>query len=223
MTWGFARNRSRRNVAPASDYVWSETFGLVYDRTGKWTISTVTRLFPSIARCLNLWLVSRLRQLQHKSFPCPASDWRWSSITVNRGYLAARHVDANNHGPSVIRSVASAQDRLWFWPHGDKRSLPTLSQSDAVEIPIASHRHLWTFDGRCPHEVKPYTSNVSNRLSVIFFQAARGWKASADTTACLVDLGFVPASSLEDAAAFDSRFALLTGGSAFTSWELTRT
>ena len=170
-----------------------------------------------------MWLVSRLRQLDHNAFPCPASDWRWSSITVNRGYLAARHVDANNHGPSVIRSVASAEDRLWFWPHGDKRTLQTLPQSDAIEVPISSRRHLWSFDGRCPHEVKPYKGNVANRLSVIFFQAARGWKASDDTTARLVDLGFVPASTLEDAATFDSRFALLTGDSSYASWQLTST
>merc|ERR1711888_527597 len=67
MTWGFARNRSRRNVAPDSEYIWSETFGLVYDRTGRWMESTVTRMFPSIAKCLNRWLVSRHSQLSHRS------------------------------------------------------------------------------------------------------------------------------------------------------------
>ena len=222
MTWGFARNRSRRNVAPASDYIWSETFGLVYDRTGRWTESTVTRMFPSIAKCLNKWFSSRLCQLSHPAFPHPANDWRWTSITVNRGYAAARHVDANNHGPSVIRSIAGATDRLWLWPEGTKKDISTLSPVDAVEVPIASKRHLWAFDGRCPHETKPYGGDISNRLSIIYFQAARGWKASSDATARLTDLGFVPADSVEDAARFDTQFGMLTGGAAYTSWHVTK-
>ena len=177
-------------------------------------------MFPSIARCLNLWLLSRLRQLEHTAFPTPCSDWRWTSITVNRGYTAARHVDRNNHGPSVIRSIAASSDRLWFWPHEDMKSLPTLSPRDAVEIPISSTRCLWAFDGRCPHETKPYEADVANRLSVIFFQSSRGWKASSETTARLTELGFVPATSLEDASAFDSRFRVLTRDAAYTSWRV---
>ena len=222
MTWGFAKNRSRRNVAPADEYIWSETFGLVYDRVGRWTESTVTRLFPSIAKCLNLWLSTRLCQLAHTSFPCPSSDWRWTSITVNRGYAAARHVDKNNHGPSVIRSIASSSDRLWLWPEGSKKDLAQLTPASAVEIPIASRRHLWAFDGRCPHETKPYQEDVNSRLSIIYFQSARGWKASSPTTARLVDMGFNPAASNDDAQRFDTQFDVLTGGSSYTSWRVTQ-
>ena len=48
LLWGFAKNRSRPNVAPAGSlYVNSECFGLVYDRTGRWMTSTVTQLFPT--------------------------------------------------------------------------------------------------------------------------------------------------------------------------------
>ena len=223
MTWGFARNRSRRNVAPDSEYIWSETFGLVYDRTGRWTISTVTRMFPSIARVLNMWFVSRLKQLTHAAFPDPPSTWRWTSITVNRGYAAARHVDANNHGPSVIRSIASPSDRLRLWPHGDKRELSSLSPAHAVELPIASTSKLWAFDGRCPHETKPCKGSVNDRLSIIFFQTARGWKAAPDTTSRLRDLGFVPAATVEDAARFDNRFKVLTGEDAYYAWNVNDT
>ena len=223
MTWGFAKNRSRRNVAPADEYIWSETFGLVYDRVGRWTESTVTRLFPSIAKCLNLWLSTRLCQLAHPSFPSPTRDWRWTSITVNRGYAAARHVDRNNHGPSVIRSIASNSDRLWLWPEATHKDLPHLSSEHAVEIPIASRRHLWAFDGRCPHETKPYQEDVGSRLSIIFFQSARGWKASSQTTARLIDLGFNPAASVHEATKFDSQFDVLTGGTSHMSWRVTQT
>ena len=223
MTWGFAKNRSRKNVAPASEYIWSETFGLVYDRTGRWIISTATRLFPSIAKVLNMWFRSRLRQLSHPAFSDPLSTWHWTGITVNRGYAAARHVDANNHGPSVIRSIASSSDRLRLWPRGDKRELSTLSPAQAVELPIASTSELWAFDGRCPHETKPCKSSVTDRLSIIFFQASRGWKADPDTTSRLCDLGFVPAATMEDAARFDAKFGVLTGGDAYTCWRVTDT
>ena len=70
--WGFARNTKRRNVAPPGmDYVFSECFGLVYDRTGRWMVSAVAQLFPSVARFLNRWFVHRLAQLSHRAFPAP--------------------------------------------------------------------------------------------------------------------------------------------------------
>ena len=218
MAWGFARNRSRRNVAPQSEYIWSETFGLVYDRTGRWTASTVTRLFPSIARCLNRWLVSRLSQLAHHSFADPVKDWRWTAITVNRGYLAERHVDGNNHGPSIIRSLADSSDRLLYWPGESRKDMVSLPADEAVELPIASHRRLYAFDGTCPHENKAYQGDISSRMSIIFFLSARGWNADPKTTERIAQLGFVPASDSEDAERFRAKFDILTGGSGHTSW-----
>ena len=96
-----------------------------------------------------------------------------------------------------------------------------MSPAEAVELPIASTGELWAFDGRCPHETKPCKGSVKDRLSIIFFQAARGWKATPDTTARLVDLGFVPAVTMEDASRFDTKFGVLTGGDAYTSWRVT--
>ena len=141
---------------------------------------------------------------------------------MNRGYAAARHVDRNNHGPSVIRSIASSSDRLWLWPEGSHKDIAQLTPDSAVEIPISSRRHLWAFDGRCPHETKPYADDMKNRLSIIWFQSCRGWKASSDTTARLVDLGFNPAASQDEAQRFDAKFNVLTGGDSYTSWRVTQ-
>ena len=221
MTWGFARNTSRKNVAPPSvDFVWSETFGLVYDRVGRWVESTVTRMFPNVARCLNMWLASRISQLKHRSFSSPLVDWRWTAITVNRGYAANRHVDKNNQGPSIIRSIADASDRLLFRPEGDHRDMATLSPEEAVVLPIASSRRMHAFDGRRPHEVRPYTGEVANRISIVFFLSARGWLADSSTLSRLTDLGFVPAASAEEAQDFEKRFDALTQGEAYASWKL---
>ena len=220
-TWGFARNTKRRNVAPAgADYVFSECFGLVYDRTGRWMISAVARLFPSVAMLFNRWFVERLAQLAHKSFDLPLEQWRWSAITVNRGYTAARHCDANNYGASVIRSIAGASDRLLYWPDSDRRSMALCEMDDAVELPIASRKKMFAFDGTCPHEVKHYAGDVSSRMSIIFFQNARGWRADSGTTNRLRELGFVPAASAEDAEAFAGRFEKLSSGTNWHSWKL---
>ena len=98
--------------------------------------------------------------------------------------------------------------------------MTSLSYEDAVELPISTGRRLYAFDGRSPHEVKRYDGDVSNRLSIIFFLSARGWKAEPPTTARLRELGFVPASDSEDASSFESRFDVLTAGMTYTSWKV---
>ena len=89
-----------------------------------------------------------------------------------------------------------------------------------MKLPVASGKRMYAFDGRCPHEVKPYSGDVSERLSIVFFLSARGWNADAGTLRKLVDLGFVPAADAEEAQAFEGRFDILTGGGAYTSWKL---
>ena len=221
LLWGFAKNRSRRNVAPpGSSYVHSECFGLVYDRTGRWVMSTVARMFPHVASLLNRWVTTRLSQLRHKSFDDPCVQWRWSSITVNRGYCVNRHVDLNNFGPSIIRSIAVGDGPLRYWPEGTRGNMSTLLVEDAVELPIARSDRLVVFDGTRPHETGQHKGDVSKRLSIVFFQSARGWHAPAHVTEELSNLGFMPAASEDDAADFANRFELLSYGGSYASWKL---
>ena len=139
---------------------------------------------------------------------------------MNRGYAACRHVDINNQGPSIIRSIADSSDRLLFWPEGDRRELSSLASDEAVELPIASSRRMYAFDGRRPHEVRPYAGEIKDRLSIVFFLSARGWLAEPSTLQRLSDLGFVPAASAEEAELFEQRFDTFTGGEAYASWKL---
>ena len=219
LMWGFARNTHRPNIAPrGSAYVHSECFGLVYDRTGRWIESTVTRMYPWVARCLNAWLRTRLAQLAHVAFRDPCKEWRWSAITVNRGYAAERHVDRNNYGPSIIRSFADKSDRLLYWAEGTRSTMSTLDVKDALRLPISSDRSMYSFDGTRPHETAPYRGQVESRLSIVFFQSNRGWDAPEPVTEGLSDLGFSPADSLADARRFASRYELLADGCAYASW-----
>ena len=102
--------------------------------------------------------------------------------------------------------------------------MDALSAEDAVELPIASPSRLYAFDGTRPHETCQYGGDdISNRLSIIFFQSARGWAAPQTTRENLSSLGFVPAVSESDAEDFAHRFELLSGGRGHTSWRLQQT
>ena len=102
--------------------------------------------------------------------------------------------------------------------------MDALSVEDAVELPIADTRRLYAFDGTRPHETCQYGGDdVPNRLSIIFFQSARGWVAPQATLQELTTLGFVPAVSESDAEDFVQRFEVLAGSRGYASWKLQQT
>ena len=102
--------------------------------------------------------------------------------------------------------------------------MDALSAEDAVELPIANSSRLYAFNGTCPHETCQYGGDdVSDRLSIIFFQSARGWAAPQTTREELSTLGFVPAASESDAEDFAQRFDVLAGGRGYASWGLQQT
>ena len=91
---------------------------------------------------------------------------------------------------------------------------------EAVELHIANKKKMFSFDGTCPHQVKPYEGDVSSRMSIVFFQNARGWRADPQTRERLLELGFSPAASEEDAESFATRFERMSGGGNWHSWKL---
>ena len=95
-----------------------------------------------------------------------------------------------------------------------------LVAEDAVELPIANSGRLYAFDGTRPHETGPYGGNISSRLSIMYFQSARGWQAPPATIDGLSNLGFVPAVTEADAQDFANRFEVLSCGCSYTSWKL---
>ena len=97
-----------------------------------------------------------------------------------------------------------------------------LAPSDAVRLPIAGEGFLHSFDGTRPHETAPYTGQVENRVSIIFFQSNRGWTAPEPVTKGLSNLGFSPAASLSEAQRFSSAFNLLADERSYASWPVSR-
>ena len=219
--WGFAKNSTRRNVAPPGlTHIYSECFGLVYDRTGRWMLSTVASMYPHVACVLNAWFRPRLAQFTHPALTDTVSEWRWTAITVNRGYAAQRHVDMNNYGPSVIRSLADVSDRLVYWPHASRKDMSALPLSSAVQMPISRVDRLYAFDGTAPHETRPYRGVVEDRFSFVFFLNARGWCAPSDTTEQLTKLGFQPSPSEADAQSFALKFEKASSSEGYVWWRL---
>ena len=80
---------------------------------------------------------------------------------------------------------------------------------------------MYAFDGTKPHETAEYSGDMESRLTIVFFQANRGWKAPAGTFHELAELDFNPASSEQDAEGFSSRFDELSEERSRASWKLT--
>ena len=220
--WGFAKNHHRPNVAPkGSSYVFSECFGLVRDRTGRWMQSTVTTMFPNVAKVLNRWLRDRLRALDHPAFDEPLHDWRWSSCTVNKGYAAERHRDANNYGPSIVRSFGSNRgDGLYLWTNESNKSMESLSRRSAALLDIHRSDRLVAFDGTLPHETKRLAGNMSDRYSVIFFMAKGSWNSPSEVLDDICELGCNPPRNAAEADRFGNKFNQWCDSRGFGEWSL---
>jgi len=182
--WPFEPNTKRPNVTPeGSEWVYSSTLGLIYDLTGKVKISRKTVGSEYVLRLFGKWLKD---QLGGNSFP-------WTSISLNKNYAAARHVDKGNWGPSALRAVGDCTGgQLRYWPNSPRsRDLSILDEKDSL---VLDARHgVVLFDGNNPHSVEPYTGE---RFSLVFFTTSQYKKASAAVQRRIKYLGVpVPTTS----------------------------
>ena len=181
----FSENTNRPNVAPAgAPFVLSDTFGLVSTRTGAVSVSRLTRRHPAVVRLLSAWV-----KRAWPSSPC----FPFTSISVNYGYAARMHRDANNVGPSLTRSFGDfVGGRLRYWGEDDgSLALEELARFPATVLDTG--RALCLFDGRRCHSVESFTGE---RYSLVFFCTNAYGKARGDALALLSSLGaHVPTSS----------------------------
>jgi hypothetical protein len=112
---------------------------------GKTMMSAHTRILPNTTRLLVAWGLKHLPE-----------GFDFTSITLNRNYEAALHVDKNNVGPSSIVGLGNySGGELW------------VNGSGALDV-----KRKWrTFDGCSFHATLPFTGT---RYTVIYF-TARSW------------------------------------------------
>ena len=221
--WGFAKNHYRQNVLPNDrDYVFSECFGLIRDRTGRWMPTVATTLYPNVTKVLNRWLRSRLQSLDDAAFDDPVLDWKWTSCTINKGYASRRHRDTNNYGPSIGRAFGSTKgDGLYYWGQCEKgEALESLPYHRATLLDLRNSQRMVMFDGTYPHETKKYQTSESERYSLVFFMTKKGWEASTRVHNNLLELGFNPATTEEEAETFEKAFDVLSTGRKWYQWTL---
>ena len=220
--WGFAKNYHRQNVLPTSlEYVFSECFGLIRDRTGRWMTTLITKAYPNVAKLMNQWVRGRLIDMDDDHFDEPLQQWVWTSCTVNKGYASRRHCDINNYGPSIGRSFGSAKnDGLYYWYDGKRQDLDKLSQRQAVLLDIQDGNQLVFFDGTLPHETRKFTVTDNDRYSIIFFMIKKSWMIPTTLKNELRALGYNPPKNEAQCEQFKQKFNGLTEDRMFYQCEL---
>eukprot|EP00927_Polykrikos_kofoidii_P059867 TRINITY_DN54988_c0_g1_i1.p1 TRINITY_DN54988_c0_g1~~TRINITY_DN54988_c0_g1_i1.p1 ORF type:complete len:517 (-),score=58.41 TRINITY_DN54988_c0_g1_i1:182-1525(-) len=178
--WAFARNQSRQNVIPdGHDFVFSDTLGLIRDRTGSIHITAVTKLYPDFTRIINRYLSERL--------PPEVSSFKWTSLNLNCNYAARLHRDGNNFGPSFIKAFGDfTGGELSYWPEDDRKvdDLDDIPNHKNLKLDLSAG--LAMFNGNCGHSVEDFKGT---RYSVVYFTIGCFDKASEECKADLQKLG----------------------------------
>jgi len=167
--WGFKKNESRKRVRPlGSDFVHSDTLGLVKEYRGSVKLSRCTLEYPQFMSFLCRWLRDNYED-----------EFAYTSISVNSTYCARRHRDLGNVGPSLIKAFGNFEGgRLYYWPYDEatirdpadparskRPRVQDLDETRKLTLDVKAEIHL--FDGRRAHEVEPFTGH--ERFSLVFY------------------------------------------------------
>ena len=175
--WAFKKNDVRVNVIPEGEqWVFSDTLGLIRDRSGRFLLTGATKAYPSVVRLVTLWMKGKVNS---------AIDFCCTSISVNKDYAARLHRDSNNCGPSISRANGNFKGgRLGCFADDDNtielERLKTDYEGDAVYLDVKKDFHL--FNGNCAHWVEPFEGD---RLSFVFFCVSKYWKTKPSVLAQL--------------------------------------
>jgi len=164
--WDFEENYSRQNVLPrGKNWVYSDTLGVIEDRNTKQMQMSAASEEHSDFMCLLVrYAESKLKEQYGGKAPTLA----FTTISVNKGYQARLHPDANNQGASVGFAVgAFTGGRLKYYPEDSgSGSLKKVKKQRSIVLDLK--RKAVVFDGRKAHEVFHFKPG-QERYSVIFF------------------------------------------------------
>jgi len=165
--WDFRRNTSRQNVMKEGmDFVYSDTFGLVADWTGRVIPKEECKRYPEFGKVLNRWLKDSIPEELGAEFVC-------TSININKNYAGKLHRDGNNVGPSFIKAFGE-------FTGGELNYFPEDNRSCNLEVLQAEHadkssafdvsKGLFMFDGKRAHFVNDFQGE---RFTLVFFTCPR--------------------------------------------------
>jgi len=165
-------------MQPGKTWVFSDTLGLLRDRTGDVHLTAPTRRYPQVSELLARWLMDRL--------PEETKNFKFTSMNVNCNYAAAMHRDNGNFGPSFIKAFGDfSGGHLRYWPEDTGGDLKLLPQNERVSFDLK--RQLALFNGNCAHEVTPFRGS---RYSIVYFTVGCHAEASTNDRQILERLGF---------------------------------
>lgn len=183
--WGFARNATRLNVMPKDQkFVWSDTLGLLRDRTGDIHLTKATRAYPEFVQLMSTWMTDRLPATE-------ARDFKWTSFNVNKNYAAVIHRDGNNFGPSMISAFGDFTGGILnYYPHDDgKIELDKLQKGTSNKAERYDLKNgLALFNGNSAHAVDDFEGN---RFSIVYFTLGCHAKMKQEERDKLEKLGVV--------------------------------
>jgi hypothetical protein len=181
--WSFARNVTRVNVMPdGSNWVWSDTLGLLRDRTGDIHLTRPTLNYPEVSQVINRWLVDRL--------PADIGEFSFTTLNLNKNYNASIHRDGNNFGPSMISAFGDfSGGALNYYPDDDCKTDPKeveKTYSKPVEK-LDLKDGLAMFNGNNCHSVDAFKGE---RFSVVYFTLGCHAKMSTEAREQLESMDF---------------------------------
>jgi hypothetical protein len=193
--WSFARNPFRTNVMKkGQQWVYSDTVGLLKDRSGDIHLTASTRRYPQVIELLARWLTDRL--------PQDAKGFKFTSMNLNYNYAAQLHRDQNNFGPSFIKAFGEfTGGELNYYPDDpgeSRKQLEMVKKTKREQFDL--DKSLVLFNGNCAHSVEDF---AGSRFSIVYFTMGCYKKITPEDKAKLERMG-VPYPS-----ANENPFALL--------------
>uniref|UniRef100_A0A7S4RRD2 Uncharacterized protein n=1 Tax=Alexandrium monilatum TaxID=311494 RepID=A0A7S4RRD2_9DINO len=182
--WDFRENVTRQNVMkPGQTFIYSDTVGLVADRTGHIVAKEETRRYPQFGQFLCRWL------RDHTPDDLGA-DFVFTSININKNYAGRLHRDGSNVGPSCLKAFGDFKGGQLNYFAEDDRSIKlevleeTMSER-SVKLDVA--HGLALFDGKRGHWVDEFEGE---RYSLVFFTCPRYDRMTDDTRQIMDAAGF---------------------------------
>ena len=188
--------QDRPNVTPvAGKPVTGFCLGAVYVLGGVgMATSNVSLAFPALTKCITAWVRGSL----------PDKDFPFSSIQINYNYMARKHVDGNNIGPSYIIAIGPhSGGGLWTadqYVHSvDATDGSAVVKSGGGPTVLDAKGEWRLFNGNAEHateDVGPLPGRSDYmRVSVIVFSNSSYNKLPSYTVEEMKDLGFTAQSS----------------------------